>query len=203
MNKIKRANNIIKIIIILFALILSSINLINRNVQNSLKALVIIPVIFIPIILRNVFKIKFKYILEIIVIIFIFLSYYLGYVLDIYNKFIGYDKIVHTVFGLATSFFALFLLKNSKLYKEENKWFNILFCLCFTMGLAVFWEFAEFTSDKLFGKNDQGVVETGVDDTMYDLLVALLGSIIFCICYYFEVIFYKQLIIKKYLKYLN
>lgn len=203
MKKIKRANIIIIVLILIFALTVSLINIFKGDTTTSLKALIIIPIVFIPTILRKLFKIKFRYILETIIILFIFFSYYLGYVFNIYHELVGYDKIIHGVSGLVTCFFALFILKQSKKYREEDKWFNILFCIYFSMTIAILWEFLEFADDKFLGKDEQSVKTTGVDDTMYDLLVALIGSIVFCMCYYFEVIFHKDLFIKKYLKYIN
>lgn len=202
MKKLKKINIFIIIIMILFAFSICLFNLLKGEITIGLKALIIIPIILIPSIIRKIFKVKFKYIIETILILFMFFAYYLGYVFGIYDVIDGYDKIIHTISGVVASFIAIFILKAVDKYCDKNKWFNILFCICFALTTGVFWEFVEFGGDKFFGKNDQSV-ETGVDDTMYDLLVAFLGSFIFCLCYYYEITFHKQFIIKKYIKYLN
>jgi hypothetical protein len=40
------------------------------------------------------------------------------------------------------------------------------------------WEFFEFACDKLLGQSMQQLVSIGVDDTMYDLIMAFIGSLI-------------------------
>ena len=203
MKHVKIANKIIITIIIIFSLGVSIYYLIQNDILGSLKKLIIIPIIFIPSFMRYKFQWNFKYILETIFLLFLFFAWYLGYALNIYNVFNGYDKIIHGLFGIIVCFFSIYIMKYFQIYKNQNLWFNIIFFLSFSLALGCFWEFIEFTDDKLFGKNEQGVVETGVDDTMYDLIVTAIGSLIFCICYYIELIFKKELVIKKYIKLLN
>ena len=47
--------------------------------------------------------------------------------------------------------------------------------------IAVIWEFFEYGMDLLMAMDLQHVETTGVSDTMTDLIVAFLGSIIFLI----------------------
>ena len=203
MKKLKIINYGLITFILMFSITISIVNIFKNDMYTSLKALIIIPIIFIPLMLRKILNIDFKYINETIFILFIFIAFYIGYIFNIYNIFIGYDKLIHLIFGIVASFLSLNILINKRIYSEKNKWFNVLFYIVFSLGLSVCWEFVEFAGDNLFGKNDQGSIETGVGDTMYDLLSAFLGSIIFCIIYYYEMTFKKSLVIKKYLKYLK
>lgn len=203
MKKIKITNKIIITAIIIFSLSISIYDLVQNNILNSLKKLLIIPIIFIPHFIRKFLNKDFKYVLETLLLIFVFIGWYLGYALNIYNIFKPYDKIIHTIFGIVVCFFSIYIIKLFNTYKNSNVWFNIIFFISFSLALGVIWEIIEFADDKIFGKNEQGVIETGVDDTMYDLIVTLIGSAIFCICYYYELIFKKELIIKKYIKLLN
>lgn len=199
MKKIKLFNTIINASIIVFALILNILDLSNGDIKNSIIKLSIIPIVLIIPFLRKTFKFKIPYILETIITIFVFLSYYIGYVLKVYDVINGYDKVVHTILGLVTSLIALYLLKKNN--KVPNKlWFNILFIIGFTFFIACIWEFLEFGTDKILKKDEQSVLKTGVDDTMYDLLVAFVGAVLFNIMYLIEVKCNKNLLITKYLK---
>src|SRR3990172_4361687 len=47
--------------------------------------------------------------------------------------------------------------------------------LLLTLAVALLWELAEFSSDSLFGTQEQ----LGMDDTVRDLLAGMLGALIF------------------------
>jgi len=196
MKKIKMFNKIFIIIIIMLALILSIIALMNKNYGNVFRNLYIIPVILIPTITRKLFGKGMSHIIESLYLIFMFLALYLGYFLNIYNIINGYDKFIHTLFGFIISLYAIKILKVNKINKLK---FNIIFIISFTMFVSSVWEFIEFFKDKLIGGDDQGVNITGVNDTMMDMFVSFVGTIIFSIIYYIEEKYHKNLFIKKYL----
>ena len=72
------------------------------------------------------------------------------------------------------------------IYKEKNKGFNFLFIISITLMIASLWEFLEFGVDTFFGMNVQHSIDTGVRDTMEDMLIAFLGSLIVSISYLVE-----------------
>lgn len=197
MKMIKRFNQIFIIMTIFLSLFLSILFLVNGDKGIFLRNLYIIPILFIPMISRKIFKKGMYYIIESLYLVFMFLALYLGYFLNIYNIINGYDKFIHTLFGIITSLYALKILKTNKI---NNLKFNIIFIISFTMLSATIWEFLEFFKDKLIGGDDQGVSLTGVDDTMIDMLVSYIGSIIFCIIYYIENKYNKFFLIKKFVK---
>ena len=83
------------------------------------------------------------------------------------------------------------------MYKDKNKGFNILFIISFTLMVASIWEMLEFGADTFLGMNVQHSIETGVSDTMEDILVAFLGSIIVSLSYLLENIVNKNGFLKK------
>ena len=87
-----------------------------------------------------------------------------------------------------------------KKYDKKSIIFNILFILGISFIVACAWEIFEFASDKIFGKDAQNVLTTGVDDTMKDMIVAVLGTILYCILYSYEEKENKKIIIKKFIK---
>ena len=66
--------------------------------------------------------------------------------------------------------------------------------------VASLWEVFEYLSSYYFGVDPQKVVMTGVSDTMGDIIVAFLGSILVSISYYFEIKHNYNLLIKKFIK---
>ncbi len=80
----------------------------------------------------------------------------------------------------------MLLLKQLGMYDENKIFFNILFIISVTLSVAVCWEFFEYFGNILFGGDAQRVAKTGVNDTMQDMLVAFIGSIIVSIIYYIE-----------------
>ena len=70
-----------------------------------------------------------------------------------------------------------------KKYNEKDKWFNIFIIISFSLAIAAFWEMTEFTIDNIFKIDVQKVASTGVFDTMKDIILAFIGSILFS-CYY-------------------
>ena len=143
-----------------------------------LKDLSIILTGSLPYIIRKVFKVNISEGFSFMYIIFIFMAHYLGVIEGFYNKFPGYDKIVHTLSGALTAYIAYLILKNKK---TNDTIFNIIFMISFTFMVAGMWEIFEFICNIFFGGDAQKVKTTGVDDTMWDIIVAFIGTIIFTI----------------------
>lgn len=114
------------------------------------------------------------------------MSHFLGATVELYNEFTYYDKITHALSGVLTALLAMLLLKQLGMYDENKIFFNILFIISVTLSVAVCWEFFEYFGNILFGGDAQRVAKTGVNDTMQDMLVAFIGSIIVSIIYYIE-----------------
>jgi len=160
----KKLNNIIIILLLLISLPSKNITLI----------LLLIPLLLISLIIR-----KYNKNLELIYLIFLFLSYILGFIFDLYNKTYFYDGIVHSIFGIVSAIYALPLLNILKKYNINNKLFNIIFILMTTLSTAAFWEIIEFTIDKVFKAN----MQTNLNNTMKDIISALLFCILYILIY--------------------
>lgn len=143
-------------------------------------------VLLIPRIMGKIFKIKITSAMELVYVLFIILAQFLGSVVNLYNKVWWYDLFAHFLSGILTSVLSLVVLNWFSVYNRKNKWFNFLFIISFTLMIASIWEFMEFGTDTFFGMNVQHSIETGVRDTMEDMLVAFLGSLIVSISYLVE-----------------
>ena len=148
-------------------------------------------------IIQKIFKIKINDGINFIYILFIFTAHFLGVIVDLYTKIYWFDKFTHFLSGIVTAFAAIYILAFNK---NKNSLFNILFIISFSMLIASVWEVFEYTSSSLFSVDPQKVVLTGVNDTMQDIIVALLGSLLVSVCYYYENKTDHNLLIKKFEK---
>ena len=58
-----------------------------------------------------------------------------------------------------------------------------VFITVFTISIAAIWEYFEFTIDKIGGTDTQYVTDTGVSDTMEDMLIATLPGVVGSVYY--------------------
>ena len=112
------------------------------------------------------------------------MAHLLGSIVDFYHQVPNYDTWMHFLSGIIVSILATLILKQTSAH--NNLLFSLLFILGFSCMVACLWEFMEFTGDKLFSKDAQNVLTTGVDDTMKDMIVATLGTILYCLIFTFE-----------------
>ena len=193
--------NILLIVIASIGSICYSINpIMDGMFYKALICLTIIPVVLVPTILKKIFKISLNPTLEFIYLIFVFFGHFLGSIVNFYHTINNYDKIVHLSSGTVTAFFGLYFLINFKKYDYKSILFNVLFITSFVLMIASFWEFFEYFSDNLFNKDAQNVLTTGVNDTMKDMVAALIGSILFNIMYVYEVKTGNSILINKFVR---
>ena len=159
------------------------------TLNDILLLLVYIPVIYIPKIFNYIFKkykIEIDNKLELIYIIFIILAFLLGSIMKIYSLIYWYDSFVHLLSGVLTAYISIYILKWLNKYNKKDILFNIIFIILITLSVAALWEMTEFTIDKVLGTDVQKVLTTGVNDTIKDMICALLGSILFIVYYIFN-----------------
>ena len=184
----KKINNIIIILSLIVELIYFIINPI-ITVDNILLLLSYIPVIFIPRIFNYIFKkskIKITDDIEFAYLIFLILAFLFGSIMGGYSKIYWYDSFTHLLSGVFTAFMAPILLKWLNRYDKKDIVFNIIYIILITLSVAVLWECTEFTIDKILGTDTQKVLTTGVNDTMKDMICALIGSILYSIYYLYS-----------------
>ena len=168
------------------------------NLVLVLKDMSIIITINALYIIQKLFKVKISEGLNLIYIIFIFIAHFLGVICELYNHIYWFDKLAHFLSGVITAFVAIYILV--KFRKDKNMFFDILYIIALTLAVASLWEVFEYLSSYYFGVDPQKVTMTGVSDTMNDIIVAFLGSILVSISYYFENKYNYNLLIKKFIK---
>lgn len=191
---------LITLITILLILLIRSILL--QNYENFIPFITTIPIFFIPIVIEKLLKIEIPYSLKTFYIIYIFISKFLGGDNFYFQTIPLYDKIVHAIYGIFSYFISIFILVKFTSYNNKDILFNIVFCIAIVLGTSVIWEFLEFFADNISLGNNQRL-ETGITDTMLDLIYTFAPSIILSVCYYIEVKFKNNILINKFVTSLN
>jgi len=170
----------------------------DTNIVLILKDISIIVTISALYIIQKLFKIKISEVINLTYIIFIFMAHFLGVICELYNYIYWFDKFIHFLSGIVTAFVAIYLLV--KFRKDKNMFFDILVIISLTLAVAALWEIFEYLSSFYFHMDPQKVLTTGVSDTMGDIIVAFLGSILVSMCYYFENKYNYNLLVKRFIK---
>ncbi len=118
--------------------------------------------------------------------IYVFLSAFLGSVVNLYQKISWYDIFIHVLAGYTFAVLGLLFASRVTDYNKTSPWKIALICLVFTLTIEYFWEIIEWTIDNIVGITAQGPRVPGykaplVTDTMEDLVCNLSGGILFCI----------------------
>lgn len=146
----------------------------NYDKYGACAAAFLLPLV--PDVVKNVFKVKIPFRIEMLYYLFISIAHCLGICLDLYKYVPYYDKIIHCLSGVATALIGHYAVDYFNAQRSPRL-FRALFIVFFSMAIATAWEFFEFLMDKVFGFCMQQLISQGLDDTMYDLIAATVGSI--------------------------
>ena len=192
----KRKYNYFMIIVMVFFDVLYIFNAIKLGSYDRLPTyLALFFTLLVPTIVEKIFKLELSYNLKIIYFTFIFIADFLGCVVGLYNSTVWFDVFAHFLSGILTALLGIFLMKLFN-YKE-TKFGSLLYALGITCLIAILWEMFEFGMDTISGTTLQHVPDTGVNDTMEDVIAAFMGSLVFLIVYFCET---KQGLLHKFTK---
>ena len=139
----------------------------------------------LPMVLRRRMQIYIPPPFEMLAILFVFASVFLGEIRNYYIKYWWWDTMLHTGSGLLLGIFGFLLVYT--LNEEEHielhmkPRFVALFSFVFAVAVGAVWEIFEFAMDSFFGLNMQ---KTGLVDTMWDLIVDSLGALFIAVLGY-------------------
>ena len=195
----RKINILLKVVSIIIGIVVGVNQIINNLPTGEIFiSFSLIIIVLLPNILRR-FNLKISPTIEFIYLLFIFFAQTLGSVLNFYQTFYFYDKAMHFLSGIISSFAGILILVKFGKYNEKNGAFNCVMIIFTVMAIAGFWEIFEFTANLRFGGDAQKVVATGVNDTMTDIIAALLGSILVCIFYLYERETSKKILIRRFI----
>lgn len=144
--------------------------------------LLIFFITFLPILLGNRFKVQIPPVFEVLAVIFIYASLFLGEVHGYYVRFWWWDLVLHTSSGFLLGILGFLLVyvlnENEEINLDLNPGFVALFAFLFAIGFGTFWEIFEYFIDQTVGTNMQ---KSGLQDTMWDLIVNAIGALIIAV----------------------
>lgn len=147
-----------------------------------------------PELLRNRLPVEIPSEVQILAILFVFATIFLGEVRDYYERIWWWDLALHTTAGLLMGllgFLIVFVLNQSPdVQLKMRSSFVALFAFAFALALGSLWEIFEFTMDRAFGLTMQKPMAgdpSGLTDTMWDLIVNLAGAAVVSVAGWFYV----------------
>lgn len=171
---VQRANTLMRILLVVVACVLIVAYFIPDSGFHKLPSyFATILLAFAPNIVRRMGA-KISSELEFAYYLFTIPAMVLGIDLDLYKVFYPLDKISHLLSGVLATFGALEIIK--KPGKNLKPWLVNLFCFCFAATTAVAWECFEFLYDQLFQGHMQELILPGPEDTMWDMIYAMIGA---------------------------
>lgn len=178
----KKIYNLFLILIMLIMDMLYIYQALTLKVYDRFLTYIALPfILLIPLVYEKVFKRNVDINLKVIFYTFIFVADFLGCVVNLYNTTEWFDVFAHYLSGVLSAFIAVIMMKN--FHYKETKFGVIIYVLSVTCLIAVTWEIFEFCMDNFAGMNLQHVIETGIHDTMEDVISAVIGSICFLAFY--------------------
>lgn len=178
-------NEIISWVVRVLLLVAIVESIYTKKYQNTFIGVISIIMTFYPSILKKKLRVYLPSSLQIIITLFIFAAEFLGEFYEFYYKIPWWDNMLHcisgSVLGIVGFMFVYFLNKTHIKRTKLSPFFIALFAFCFSITIGVFWEFFEFSVDRLLGFNMQKFRmpgEDGLVDTMIDLLVDTLGAFV-------------------------
>lgn len=159
-----------------------TIFIIRRDWENIFLTLTVIGLILVPafVLRRNRVHVPPEF--QLIAAAFVFLSLFLGSAQDFYYHFWWWDMVLHTgsgfLFGIVGWIVMFLLLQTDRLPHSVGPALVCIFGVTFAVTLGVLWEIFEYTVDLLWPHLNMMSHETGVNDTMHDLIVDMIGALI-------------------------
>lgn len=137
-----------------------------------------------PELLRKTLPIEIPSEVQIVAILFVFASLFLGEVRDYYGRIWWWDQALHGTAGLLlgmAGFQIVYVLNEARMQQLLRPSFVALFAFVFAIAIGTVWEIFEFGMDRTFGFNMQKPRPgdpSGLTDTMWDMMINALGAAI-------------------------
>lgn len=151
----------------------------------SFLIIVVASITLAPVLLKDRLPVKFPPEFQVLAIIFIFASLFLGELQSFYKRFWWWDIALHTTSGLLLGIIGFLLVyvlnENERIALVMKPNFVALFAFFYAVTIGAMWEVFEFGMDHIFGMNMQKPMfgdPSGLTDTMWDLIVDTLGALV-------------------------
>lgn len=155
----------------------------NGRWMHAFLVIAVMAAILTPAIFRSRLPVDVPSEIQILAVLFIFASLFLGEVHDYYERIWWWDLALHGTAGLLLGllgFMIVYILnENAHVDFHMRPSFVALFAFFFAVAIGALWEIFEFGMDQIFGLNMQKPMlgdPSGLTDTMWDLIVDTLGA---------------------------
>ena len=178
MNKKERIARLIGVLLCeAFAVITIIMMIVSKQYDRLLLAFATPFIILAPKILELLFRCKID------LPVYLFGLFYaigpmLGQCYNLYYTVSWWDKMLHISGGVMFAFLGLFLFEKYVGKDKKKMVMTAVFALCFSMAIAVLWEFCEFGADTFLGMDMQDdTVITHINSYLLNEGVGIAGSI--------------------------
>ena len=178
MNKKERTVRLVGVLLCeIFAIITIIMMIVSKQYDRLLLAFATPFIILAPKILELLFRCKID------LPVYLFGLFYaigpmLGHCHNLYYTVPWWDKMLHISGGVMFAFLGLFLFEKYVGKDKKKTVMTAVFAICFSMAIAVLWEFCEFGADTFLGMDMQDdMVITHINSYLLDEGVGVAGSI--------------------------
>ncbi|MFP4282031.1 MAG: hypothetical protein ACOC3I_09025 [Verrucomicrobiota bacterium] len=140
---------------------------------------------FVPVLLERRLKVDIPAEFEVLALLFLFASLFLGEVRGYYHRLWWWDIALHASSGLMLGILGFLLVyvlnETERIEIHMRPSFVALFAFFFAVAIGALWEIFEFSMDQLLGMNMQKPMlgdPSGLTDTMFDLILDTLGAFV-------------------------
>ena len=232
-NSYRKSKKTFAFYVILRAMVVVALirGLLTHNYESAATCILVLLLFLLPAFLEDKLDLTIPPVFEGIIFAFIFAAEILGEIHNYYERFPGWDTILHTINGFlfaAVGFSLIYLLNRESDKFNVSPLYMTLVAFCFSMTIGVLWEFFECAMDLFFHMDMQkdfivhtvnsvtldpqqagtlihvkeivntvintasgdaitvsgGYLDIGILDTMKDLLVNLIGAVVFSVIGY-------------------
>jgi uncharacterized membrane protein YjdF len=143
----------------------------------------ILTVTLVPELVRRRVGVEIPSEVQLVIVLFVFASIFLGEVRDYYERIWWWDLALHMSAGFLLGLLGFLVVhvlnESSRVEVSMPPSLVAMFAFFFSVAIGALWEIFEFTMDQLFGLTMQkpmGSDPSGLTDTMWDLIVDTIGA---------------------------
>lgn len=173
------------VVYILASLAVSVYLFVKKGVSSGIIGLCsLLYLLFFPLV-RLLFRVKPGWLIDTVLMVFLFCAFTLGTALQWYSVFAYYDLVMHFLTGVLTAMLGLcayyWLREPDRRLTPPNRGLATAMAFLMAQFVAVAWEIVEYAGFLLFGHDSQHVADTGVADTMEDMMICMAGALVMAV----------------------
>ncbi len=158
---------------------------IEKGVPSGLVGLCSLLYLLIFPLARLLFRVKPGWLMDTVLMVFIFCAFTLGTALQWYSVFAYYDLVMHFLSGVLAAMLGLcvyyWLREPERRLTPPNRGMAAVMAFLLAQFVAIAWEIVEYVGFLLTGHDSQRVADTGVADTMEDMMICMAGALVMAV----------------------